>query len=216
MAVTTLKNLEAAERRATAASSDTRRHPLRLRWGRPGSVPLDVDGVLGGDDLPPALLLGHHVDRPPLRLPLQWLPVVGHGALADVHDGHVGPYERDMHDLVGGGRVLHRAWQNLLRERVDFIPSGQPPAACRMGGGKLPRAVRRLRSWPVRKYGFPRRRAWHRPRGGTLHGKRPAVERYCVPHTNVLRRSVRVSVASWPAISVNPATAMRRRVDESV
>src|ERR671912_2033071 len=129
MAVTTLKNLEAAERRATAASSDTRRHPLRLRWGRPGSVPLDVDGVLGGDDLPPALLLGHHVDRPPLRLPLQWLPVVGHGALADVYDGHVGPYERDMHDLVGGGRVLHRAWQNLLRERVDFIPSGQPPAS---------------------------------------------------------------------------------------
>ena len=54
---------------------------------------------------------------------------MGHGALADVHDGHVGPYKRDMHDLVGGGRVLHRAWQNLLRERVDFIPSGQPPAS---------------------------------------------------------------------------------------
>ena len=92
-------------------------------------------GVLAGDDPPAVSLLGHHVRRPPFRAIIEGLSGQIDGSLPHGDHGDVGSHEDDVHHLVGGCRLAHRAGQDLLCELGDLLSSDQPTSPSSDPGG---------------------------------------------------------------------------------
>jgi hypothetical protein len=62
---------------------------------------------------------------------------VGHRALTNLHDRHVGAHEHDVGHLVAGGGIAHCAREHALRELDDLVATRESRPEERMATGNV-------------------------------------------------------------------------------